>query len=74
MSKQTHKQLADALLHARKLVAARDVVLDRAALRYYDETLCECCPEIAKQIDSATVRGFFARATLAKAKGGLRHE
>jgi hypothetical protein len=32
-------ELVEALIHARKLVASRDVVLDRAALKYYDAAL-----------------------------------
>jgi hypothetical protein len=36
----SHAELVAALFHARKLIASRDVVTDRAALRMYDEAIC----------------------------------
>jgi len=71
----SHAELLAALLHARNLVASRDVTLDRAALRMYDEALCAASPAIAEQLyrrdGNATAHGFIARAAIGKAKGTL---
>lgn len=64
----SHAGLVEALLHARRLIASRDVVKDRAALRMYDETIFAADPAKAGAIDSDTIRGLQARAALQSAK------